>query len=61
MGSNPKVNQSKCLACEVCIDTCPCDAIIISKKNGKAFILQNKCVGCGACIEACPVKAIKRK
>ena len=54
-----KVNKTKCVSCEACIYECPCDAIILSKKSGKAFVLKNKCMGCGVCVETCPLKAIK--
>ena len=61
MPGKPKVMQHKCLACGVCIEECPANAIIMSKKTGKAYILSKKCENCGLCISSCPVKAIKRK
>ena len=55
----PKISQSKCISCEMCIMECPNDAIRISKKTGKAFILTKKCIECGSCVDVCPVNAIK--
>ena len=57
----PKVDSNKCVACEECINICENDAIIISKKTGKAFIIQGKCVNGGSCIDICPMKCIKRR
>ena len=57
----PKVNSNKCLGCFECIDTCPVDAIKISKKTNKAWINTKICIDCGACIDICPIKCIKRK
>jgi len=56
----PKINLSKCLGCEECVYSCPVDAIRISKKTGKPFIIEKKCINCGSCIDACPINAIKR-
>ena len=58
---NPKVSQSKCIACFVCAEECPVDAIKVSRKNGKAWINPKICIDCGTCVDACPVNAIKRK
>jgi len=59
--TKPKVNINKCISCEECIDICPCNAIRISKKTGKAFIINKYCRDCGSCIDICPVNAIKRR
>ena len=58
---NPKVDSNKCVTCEMCLDECENDCIIISKKSGKAFIKQECCINCGACVDICPVNAIKRR
>jgi len=57
----PKIRQSKCISCEMCINECPNDCISISKKSGKAFIKQSCCTGCEICIDICPVGAIVRR
>lgn len=57
----PKINQSKCISCFVCVDTCEVEAIKISKRTDKPWINPKICIDCGQCIEECPVGAIKRK
>ena len=60
--SKPKVDSNKCVeGCFDCLDVCPAEAIIISKKTHKAFILNKKCINCGGCIEVCYLKAIRRR
>jgi len=54
--SLPKVNKEKCDGCQVCVDSCPADAISIV--DGKALIDESKCFACRACIRSCPKKAI---
>ncbi len=41
-----------------CMEICPKNAI--TKKNGRAKILQSDCIGCGKCVSACPFHAITR-
>ncbi len=50
------VNQDDCTGCEVCVDTCPTEAIAM--KDGKAFVTEDDCVDCGACVGECPTEAI---
>lgn len=50
-----KVIESECVACGVCVDVCPQDAIVV---DDVAVIDQNKCVDCGACVDECPSDAI---
>jgi Pyruvate/2-oxoacid:ferredoxin oxidoreductase delta subunit len=54
----PKINTSKCIACELCMEYCDNDAIIINPRTGKAQILYNKCNNCRKCIDKCPLKCI---
>lgn len=52
----PKVNSELCTGCGVCLNVCPCTAIIL--KNEKALIMNNLCKNCKKCIRVCPSKAI---
>lgn len=52
------VDREKCIACEICVSTCPVSAI--SMVDGKADIDQNTCISCGACIGGCPTEAISQ-
>lgn len=50
-----KVDDNKCIACGICADKCPAEAIAV--KN-KANINLKKCIGCAACITNCPQNAV---
>jgi ferredoxin len=51
-----KVIAEECVACGICVDACPQDAI---KVEDIAVIDDSKCVDCGACVDECPSSAIK--
>ncbi|MBN2794263.1 MAG: 4Fe-4S binding protein [Clostridia bacterium] len=51
-----KVNDSKCVGCGICSETCPVDAIEF--KNNKAEIITTRCIKCRMCMVACAHKAI---
>ncbi len=44
-----------CVACGVCAQWCPVDAITVEEA---ALIDENRCIGCGECIAVCPEKAV---
>ena len=46
-----------CVACGVCLKTCPKEAISIYK-GCFAQVAEEKCVGCGLCARACPAGCI---
>lgn len=45
-----------CIACGLCVRTCPFDAIIITDNH--AYIDPDKCKTCGKCVPVCPTHAI---
>lgn len=51
------VDPEKCIACGICIDQCPTDAITVDT-DGKAVINPDLCIACGICANVCPVDAI---
>jgi ferredoxin len=51
------VDSSKCIACGICINRCPTDAIT-EDMDGKALITPGLCIACGICSNVCPVNAI---
>lgn len=70
------IDQSKCIKCGRCKNTCPYSAIINydrpcssvcgvkaigSDEHGRAVIDHEKCVSCGRCITQCPFGAIADK
>ena len=58
----PRLNKTaridkECVACGVCVRTCPLLAITIHK-GVTAVVDKNKCVGCGKCAKECPAGVI---
>lgn len=51
------VDPEKCIACGICINQCPTDAITVDT-DGKAVINADLCIACGICANVCPVDAI---
>ncbi len=55
-----RIDEDKCIACEVCLPFCPMGAIHL---NDIASIDQEECVECAICVRAavCPVDAFVRE
>lgn len=51
-----KYCQIGCIACGICVKTCPFEAVSIDKNLSRVDI--NKCRVCGLCVTKCPTKAI---
>ncbi len=51
----PQVSQERCIACGICAEHCPEDAIDV---DDVAVIDQERCVGCGECLQRCPTGAM---
>ena len=54
------VDQAVCVACGVCMKTCPKGAISIYR-GCYAVVNAEKCVGCGLCGRTCPAGVITVK
>jgi len=52
------VGPDTCVACGVCIERCPVDAIA-ADENDKSKVERAKCIGCGVCVIGCPTDAIE--
>ncbi len=50
------VNKDECTGCEVCVESCPTEAIVMT--DGVAVVTEDDCVDCGACVGECPTEAI---
>jgi uncharacterized protein (DUF362 family)/Pyruvate/2-oxoacid:ferredoxin oxidoreductase delta subunit len=55
MKTRPQMDLSKCVKCNVCVDSCPVGAIDRETKR----IDYDKCIGCMCCHELCIYKAVK--
>lgn len=49
------IEKDKCSGCELCIKSCPYDAIEIVEQIA---VLNERCTGCGACLDSCKKGAI---
>ena len=54
------VDRRVCVACGVCMKSCPKGAISIYR-GCYAVVEGERCVGCGLCGKACPAGCIARK
>lgn len=50
--------QSKCIGCHTCIDTCPQQALQLTK-DGVCPVQPSRCVVCGSCARECPTTALE--
>lgn len=50
-----QVDPDECIACEVCIERCHMDAIIMEET---ALVNTDRCIGCGVCVPKCPTDAM---
>ena len=51
-----EVQEESCIACGLCEQVCPMDAIEV--QGGVAVIDYDLCTACGQCMDVCPVDAI---
>jgi electron transport complex protein RnfB len=61
----PEIDLKTCMACAICIDTCPVGCLSLmtlpAKKGADAYPYlkdAKACIGCGFCSRECPVDAI---
>ena len=53
----PKVEESKCNGCELCVTVCP--SFVLEMRNKKAEVIRGAwCIGCDHCGAVCPTEAI---
>ena len=53
----PWISHDKCVACGICVDSCPAGAI--SMKSGILELDMESCIRCGICHDVCPRSAIR--
>ena len=52
------IDGDSCIACGICANVCPADAIEVDKADGKWIIQRMQCVQCGGCVDSCPKKCL---
>jgi len=52
------IRESECIGCTKCIQACPVDAILGSRKQMHTVIID-ECISCKLCIPPCPVDCIE--
>lgn len=58
----PYIDQSLCISCGICVNSCPVPGKALTFKEGKSApptYDYKKCIRCFCCQEMCPQKAIK--
>ena len=48
------IDADVCILCGMCQRCCPCNAIIVEKKERTWQIDRFLCIQCGSCVRACP-------
>ena len=54
----PEIDYARCNRCELCITSCPEDALMMSDQ-GPIYKIPLTCTYCLACENACPTAAIR--
>ena len=55
----PRVVDTRCGGCSICLDSCAEGAIIAGQGASVPVIDESRCVMCGKCIQTCPSGAIE--
>jgi len=51
-----RVLEDNCTGCELCVKSCPMDAMMI---DDAACVSPERCIGCGVCAMMCPSEAVR--
>lgn len=54
--AHPVIDADECIACGICVDSCPQDVLEVADVAQVAD--EASCIACGACVDACPAGAI---
>jgi Pyruvate/2-oxoacid:ferredoxin oxidoreductase delta subunit/predicted transcriptional regulator len=53
-----EVEADDCTGCELCVERCYFDAMLMDDETGVAVVETENCLGCGLCQVVCPTDAI---
>jgi len=56
-GKKPKFLQENCIACQLCVLSCP-EGIVKGKEKNSFYSDYDYCKGCGLCAAVCPKQDI---
>ena len=57
MAEMPSIDGKKCNGCGLCIDVCPCNALVLQEKVANV-VQTDECNWCTQCETVCPTGAI---
>ena len=52
------IDESRCIGCTLCIDSCPVDAIVGASQLMHT-VVEPWCIGCELCVAPCPIDCIR--
>lgn len=52
-----RIDEMRCVACTLCLDACPVDAIV-GARSWAHTVITEECTGCALCLPVCPVDCI---
>ncbi|MHB1131854.1 MAG: FAD-dependent oxidoreductase [Chloroflexota bacterium] len=56
---NASLNESNCVSCGACAETCPTGALMLRERQVERYDLDiSRCIFCGDCVEVCPHAAL---
>mgnify|MGYP005846875107 CR=1 FL=1 len=56
---NSSLNESDCVSCGACAETCPTGALMLRERDVERYDLDvSRCIFCGDCVEVCPHGAL---
>lgn len=61
MRGHVEIQIEDCIACGLCMRSCPSQAITVDRTAGTWTIDRFDCVQCGSCVNACPKKCLFMK
>jgi len=56
-GFEPRFDADRCVACEICVQRCPPEALTLGE-DGVPQVDLDRCFGCAVCATGCPEEAI---